>query len=377
MNVKRCTGGVDNAQHPTFLTVAFLIVCFIDGLFLWCHSTYVPWLTPRTLASLPTPTPLQAHFLSNLNHNQTQASLKRKTLRWSSSQRHTALFSPSCCSFSAKCWKTSPFMFRRTAAVTQQKSDLATRLSLCVGVRLKLLKCHRENGKLVTKHGLRPSSPCAGKALGLKVNSKQKVRAETPTNSVCRRLSPFCHHVWVGVLVLFLVNEVIYSYCFFLFCVNIFILMWSEPLDCKCVQACAECTSDRNVSERNYGWKPFLYTDSYFVYLFFFLLCHEIWWRYGHSFICFVPFFSFCVSFSSWRLPVQQQYRKTHHPRPSDVNDSKASHRRCDAKCHVHSMNNIKPRRLFLWSVFVTESVFVLSECSAAQGRWETVRIQD
>lgn len=33
-----------------------------------------------------------------------------------------------------------------------------------------------------------------------------------------------------------------------------------------------ECTSDRNVSERNYGWKPFLYTDSYFVYLFFLAL---------------------------------------------------------------------------------------------------------
>lgn len=111
-------------------------------------------------------------------------------------------------------------------------------------------------------------------------------------------------------------------------------------------------------SERNYGWKPFLYTDSYFLYVFFWL-CHGIWWRYGHGFICFVPFLFF-LSVSPF--PVEgyqftQQYRHTHHQQPSDVNDSKASRRRCNAKCHVHSLNNIKApvfsfdQRLF-WSLF-------------------------
>lgn len=97
-----------------------------------------------------------------------------------------------------------------------------------------------------------PFAPsCAGKNAWKWTQSRTWQQAETPTNALCRRLLCFFfrHHVWVGVLVLALVNEVIYSYCFSLFCVNIFILMWSEPLDCKCVQACVECTSDRNVSE--------------------------------------------------------------------------------------------------------------------------------
>lgn len=43
-----------------------------------------------------------------------------------------------------------------------------------------------------------------------------------------------------------------------------------------------------------------------------------------------------------------QQYRKSQHQQPSDVNDSKASRRRCNAKSPVHSLNNIKAPSLFL-----------------------------
>lgn len=109
-----------------------------------------------------------------------------------------------------------------------------------------------------------------------------------------------------------------------------------------------ECTSDRNVSEWNYGWKPFLYTDSYFVYLAFFsCFVMEIGGATATAlYVLYLSFLSVC------HLPVEgyqftQQYRKTQHQQPSDVSDSKASHRRCNAKCHVHSMNNIKPQRLF------------------------------
>lgn len=117
------------------------------------------------------------------------------------------------------------------------------------------------------------------------------------------------------------------------------------------------------------------YIQVVILFICFFLLCHGIW-CYGHSFICFVPFLS-VRHFPVEGYQFTQQYRKSQHQQPSDVNDSKASHRRCNAKCYVHSMKNIKPQRLFLWSVFVTESVFLLSECSAAPGRWETVRNQD
>ena len=149
------------------------------------------------------------------------------------------------------------------------------------------------------------------------IQSRTRERTETPTNTVCR-LSPFYHHVWVGVLVLFLVNEVIYSYCFFLFCVNIFILMWSEPLDCKCVQVCVECTSDRNVSEQNYGWKPFLYTDSYFLFLvffqfFFFLLWNLVALRPQLYMFCTFLFF-LCVIF---QLKATSSRSNTENPTPT------------------------------------------------------------
>lgn len=154
----------------------------------------------------------------------------------------------------------SPFVFRKTA-VSQQKRDLATRLLPCVGVRLKLLKCHWENGNFLTKPFFTLSSAHRGKNASKWIQSRTCKQTETPTNTVCR---------WPFV-VFFLSPRLSWSACscsgqwsylfvFFLFCVNIFILMWSEPLDCKCVQARVECTSDRNVSERNYGWKPFLYT---------------------------------------------------------------------------------------------------------------------
>lgn len=121
----------------------------------------------------------------------------------------------------------------------------------------------------------------------------------------------------------------------------------------------------------------FIYIDSYFVYLFFSRFVSEFGGATATALYVLYPsffFFFFPVIFQLKASQFTQQYTKTRHQQPSDVKDSKASHRRCNAKCRVHSMNNIKPQRLsFFGSVFV-ESVFALSECSAAQSRWETVR---
>lgn len=66
-----------------------------------------------------------------------------------------------------------------------------------------------------------------------------------------------------------------------------------------CVHMSGECTSDSNVSEWNYGWKPFfIYIDSYIVCLFgFFLLRYLLLWGGGHNFLHLL--YSFRPSFSS------------------------------------------------------------------------------
>lgn len=46
------------------------------------------------------------------------------------------------------------FCIQEESGSESAEADLATRLSLCAGVKLKLLKCHRENGNLVRKDGL-------------------------------------------------------------------------------------------------------------------------------------------------------------------------------------------------------------------------------
>lgn len=89
----------------------------------------------------------------------------------------------------------------------------------------------------------------------------------------------------------------------------------------------------------------------YFFSFFFFFALEFGGFTATALYVLYLSFLSVC------HFPVEgyqftQQYRKTQHQQPSDVNDSKASHRRCHAKCHVHSMNNIKPPETFsLFSV--------------------------
>lgn len=78
-----------------------------------------------------------------------------------------------------------------------------------------------------------------------------------------------------------------------------------------CVQMSVECTSDSNVSEWNYGWKPFfIYIDSYIVCLFVF--CFVI----DFCGVAATTFYIFCTLFVH-HFPVEgkqfmQQYSKTH-----------------------------------------------------------------
>lgn len=210
-----------------------------------------------------------------------------------------------------------------------------------------------------------------------------RTRAEqkaAPTKTVCRRLCRVSFNMfefWSGC---FWVNEVIYSYCFSFLCKYIYLfLMWSEPLDCKCVYR----MFGRNVlqigmylSGNMGGSHFFIYLGCYvilFICLFVDLLLICVGWK-PHLFTYFVLLV--CSPFSSGRRSVHAAILKKPSPifrcqTPKPVIDASMP------KVMYIVWTTFVFLRLF-WSVFVTRSVLALSERAAAQNpekRWPWSRL--
>lgn len=197
-------------------------------------------------------------------------------------------------------------------------------------------------------------------------------RADSSTNSyhLSTTASCFFHYVWIleclFFFLFFFVNEVIYSYCFPFLCKYIY--FWCE-VNIWIVNVCTECVvgmysaSDRNVSE---GWIMggshfFIYIGSYIIFVYLSVCCYY-WFFVGWRPQLFTSFVLLLLSsVSSSRRTVHAAILNNPTFR---CQDSKACHRRFNAKSNVHSMNNIQAPETF-WSVFVTESVLALSKCAA------------
>lgn len=128
--------------------------------------------------------------------------------------------------------------------------------------------------------------------------------------------------------------------------------MWSEHLDCKCVyRMCG-----RNVLQIGMYLSVELWVEAIFYIQLVILsclsvcllLCYWSLWGGGHNFLHLL--YSLCSSFSSWRRTVHAAILKK--PSPTfRCQDSKACHRRFNAKSNVHSMNNIRVPETFSISV--------------------------
>lgn len=154
--------------------------------------------------------------------------------------------------------------------------------------------------------------------------------------------------------------------------------MWSEHLDCKCVyRMCGRNVLQIGMYLSVELWGEaifFISMDSYIVYLFVCCFVIDFCGVAATNFYIFCTFF--CSSFSSWRRTVHAAILKKTCP-TFRCQDSKACHRRFNAKSNVHSMNNIQAPETFMISVR-TESVLALSDRAAAwiaEKDWPRLRL--
>lgn len=190
------------------------------------------------------------------------------------------------------------------------------------------------------------------------------------SNCLQTTLSCFFQYVWILEWLFFGSMKLFIHVIFFSFlCKYTYLfLMWSEHLDCKCVYR----MFGRNVFQIGMYLSVELWVEAifyihrmlyYHVYLFVcFLLCYWFFVGTTHSFlhIFYSVFFIFQLKANSSCSNTQKAVSNL------QMSNSKACHRRFNAKSNVHSMNNIRAPETF-WSVFVTESVLALSECAAAR----------
>lgn len=121
----------------------------------------------------------------------------------------------------------------------------------------------------------------------------------------------------------------------------------------------------------NYGWKPFFIYIGSSIILFMFVCCFVIdfffffvGWR-PQLFTSFVLFL-----FIIFQLKANSSCSNTQNLSPTfRCQDSKACHRRFNAKSNVHSMNNIRAPETFLISVCYRICFSAVRACSGSSRR--------